>query len=98
MTINGSNFGNDKSQLNVWLNNGTNIYKLNVIEASDITLKVRIPGGVSGNFNVLVQKMGVGYAQPNPINANAFSYGIFIDSITPLSGSINGGTILTING
>lgn len=98
MNISGSGFGSDKSKLTAWLNNGTNVYQLNVIEASDTLLKVRIPGGLPGNFNVVVQKEGSGYADVNPVGANAFTYGIWIDSISPATGSMNGGTIITISG
>lgn len=98
MTITGSGFGSNKNDLTVWLNNGSNVYQMNVIEANDTTLKVRIPGGLPGDFDVLVQKAGLGYAQVNPVGANAFTYGIFVDSISPSTGSINGGTILTITG
>ena len=98
MTITGSGFGNDKNAITVWLNNGSNVYQMNVIEANDTSLKVRIPGGLPGHFNVLVKLAGLGYAQVNPLDANAFTYGIFVDSIFPVTGSINGGTVLTITG
>lgn len=83
MNITGTGFGDDASLLTVWLNNGSNVYQLNVIEVSDTNLYVRIPGGLPGVFNVLVSKDSYGYAIVEPENANVFTYGIFIDSISP---------------
>lgn len=60
---------------------------------------MRIPGAeASGDFNVIVTREGFGNAVPSPANSNLFTYGIFVTSITPTTGSINGGTVLTITG
>lgn len=101
MTIEGTGFGTNANDLSVWLHNETAgyVYQLNVIEVADTELKVRIPGGEShGTYRVLVTREGLGDAIPNPVDANVFSYRISINSISPTTGSINGGTILTITG
>lgn len=46
MTVTGEGFGTDKSLINAWLmKDGINVYPLNVIQITDTTLKLRIPGG-----------------------------------------------------
>jgi hypothetical protein len=47
MTINGSGFGTDMSQLTVYLVNstGSRVYQMNVLSANDTQLSVKIPGG-----------------------------------------------------
>jgi len=47
---------------------------------------------------VNVQKIGFGNAIAIPLTANDFAYEVFIGSITPATGSYNGGTLLTISG
>lgn len=58
MTITGTNFGTNVNDLTVWLQKaGVNAYQLNVIEATDTELKVRIPGAEqSDEFRVIVTR------------------------------------------
>ena len=99
MNITGTGFGNDPSQLTVYLTNSSgNIYQMKVLSASDTLIKAGIPGGLPGMFDVNVIKAGFGNAVPNPTTANDFTYEVFIDSIFPTSGSIGGGTLITITG
>jgi len=57
-----------------------------------------LPGGSAGNYKVNVIKSGVGRAVPANSTAIDFSYLIKITGVTPTTGSITGGTILTIAG
>lgn len=99
MNITGVGFGTDVTQLTVYLTNSSgNIYQMKVLTATDTLLKVGIPGGLPGNFDVNVIKTGFGNAFPNPTTANDFTYEVVIDSISPSTGSIGGGTLITITG
>lgn len=42
--------------------------------------------------------IGVGEALPNATTINDFAYELVINSVTPLTGSYNGGTLVTIQG
>jgi hypothetical protein len=99
MNITGSGFGTDASQLTVYLTNSSgNIYQMKVLSASDTLIKAGIPGGLPGMFDVNVIKTGLGNAISNPTTANDFTYEVVIDSVSPISGSIGGGTLITITG
>lgn len=101
MNITGTGFGDDISKISVTLDGkdtNYNVYQLNVLEANDTHLYVRIPGGLPGAFYVNVNVQGLGYSEAASEEANTFTYGIFVSSVTPNTGSINGGTILTITG
>ncbi len=99
MNITGSGFGTDPSLLTVYLTNSSgNIYQMKVLSASDTLIKAGIPGGLPGMFDVNVIQTGFGNAVPNPTTANDFTYEVVIDSVSPTSGSIGGGTLITITG
>jgi hypothetical protein len=61
-------------------------------------IKTGVPGGLPGTFDVNVVKAGFGNAISTPLTANDFKYEVVIDSISPTSGSITGGTLITITG
>lgn len=100
ITVTGTGFGTDKTKLNAWLTkNGVNVYQMDVLEATSITsLKLKIPSGQSGEFRVKVLQTDLGFAVVTPVDANKFTYGIFVDSVSPATGSKFGGTIITIAG
>jgi hypothetical protein len=99
MNITGSGFGTDVSQITVYLTNSSgNIYQMKVLSVTDDLIKAGIPGGLPGMFDVNVIKTGFGNAIPTPTTANDFTYEVVIDSISPTSGSIGGGTLITITG
>ena len=99
LNITGTAFGNDSSLITVYLSNGTgNIYKMKVLTITDTFIQAGIPGGLPGLFDVNVIKSGSGYASVNPVTANDFTYEVVITSVSPLTGSYNGGTLLTITG
>jgi hypothetical protein len=62
-------------------------------------MQVGLSGGLPGNFIV---QIGLGNTAGDSIStvpgADAFSYSFTITSITPNTGSYNGGTLLTITG
>ncbi len=99
MNITGTGFGTDLSKLTVYLTNSSgNIYQMKVLSANDTFIKAGIPGGLPGNFDVNVIKEGFGNAIANPTTANDFVYEVVIESVTPNTGSISGGTLITITG
>ena len=101
MRITGSGFGVNKNDIRVWLKNGNGemVYELNVVEISDTELKVRIPGGEGeGEFKVVVIREGYGNAGVATTGVDIFWYRIGVHNIEPRTGSLNGGTILTITG
>jgi hypothetical protein len=95
LQINGSDFGTNVADLTAYLTNSTGrIYQLNVLEAADTSIKVRLPGGESGVFNVVVNRAGLG----DSVDVATFKYEIVVTSVSPTTGSANGGTRLTITG
>lgn len=99
LEITGLGFGNNPSLLKVFLTNSTgNIYQMKILSVTDNLIKAGIPGGLPGIFDVNVIKTGFGNAIANPPTANDFAYEVYITSITPNSGSIAGGTLITIIG
>lgn len=54
---------------------------------------------MAGSFDVQVTLPSLGGdSVSNPIGANAFRYEFSVSSVTPNTGSYNGGTLLTITG
>jgi hypothetical protein len=75
MNITGSGFGTDASLLTVYLTNSSgNIYQMKILQITDTLLKVGVPGGLPGTFDVNVIKAGFGNAIPSPTTANDFKY------------------------
>lgn len=54
--------------------------------------------GVSGDYNVSVVVSGRGASKPRTPTANQYSYGVYIDSISPQQGILGGGNNITIKG
>ena len=73
----------------------TKNYVLNIMDIKDTTLLVRLGGGYSGKYELRVHIQNKGYSN-NP--SQKFKYIIEIHSISPLTGSFMGGTVLTIAG
>lgn len=75
MNITGSGFGTDASQITVYLTNSSgNIYQMKILDITDTLLKVGVPGGLPGTFDVNVIKAGFGNAIPTPATSNDFKY------------------------
>ena len=100
MTITGSGFGIDASIVSVYLANSTGkIYTLKVLSITDTTIKVGLSGGLPGIFTVQVSlPSSNGDSVPATVGADQFSYVVKITSISPTTGSYNGGTLLTLTG
>jgi hypothetical protein len=96
ITIDGNSFGTDSSAIKVHLldSNSLPVYELNVDSVSDTEIIATLGGGHVGTYTLTVEKIGYGYS----INTKTFKYQIIIDSVSPSSGSINGGTTITISG
>lgn len=100
LEINGNNFGNSISAVQVFLSNSSGkVYPLNVISLTTTYIKVGLPGGLPGIFTVKVTLPNSnGDSLPNSAGADTFQYVVSIKSVSPLTGSINGGTLITIDG
>ena len=104
LTISGTSFGTDKTKLKVELiSQSTNLemkrdYLCNIISAAEDEILCRLGGGFSADYKILITRIGFGYSKPSALNGDKFTYGIFIDSISPVNGSKEGGSILTITG
>lgn len=75
-----------------------NVYQMKILSVTDTEIKAGIPGGLPGKFDINVIKDGFGSAVSIPATANDFTYEVIIMGISPTSGSIGGGTLLTITG
>jgi hypothetical protein len=99
MRIYGSNFnGTVPSNNRAYLDtpDGEQVYELSIVTvASNGTwMDVILPGGHNGHYFVRTRKLGIGDSSKDI----PFEYRILIYSISPVSGSKNGGTVLTITG
>jgi hypothetical protein len=100
LSINGTGFGTNQSAVQVYLANAAGkIYQLKVLSFSSTYIKVGLSGGKPGNYTVQVTLLsGGGDSEPATLGADSFSYSLTITSVTPATGSYNGGTLLTIKG
>ncbi len=99
MEITGFGFGSDATQLKIFLTNSSgNIYQMKILSVNDTFIKAGIPGGLPGVYDVKVIKLGFGNAIANPSTGDDFSYEVVITGVSPISGSIGGGTLITITG
>ena len=104
LTITGTNFGTDKNDLTVKLLSLSNDLKIkrdylcNIISLTGNEILCILEGGFSSDYKIIVARDGYGYSKPSVADGDKFTYGIYIDSISPINGSKEGGTILTITG
>ena len=100
LNISGSNFGSDSSVVKVHLANATGkIYELPILSITDTLLKVGLPGGLEGDYKVVVNvQPDKGDSIAGGVNADAFSYKFTVSSVSPSTGSYHGNTLLTITG
>jgi hypothetical protein len=73
-------------------------YPLSVFTASATSLKVIASGGKIGTYNVVVETIGMGAYAASTGSYFQFSYEFKMTGVSPLTGSTEGGTILTITG
>lgn len=99
MIIIGTGFGSDKGTLSAWLLlDGVKKYQLNVLKVNDTNMTVKLPGGLPGTFTVQVIRNGYGVSTAASSTSNVFKYEIAITGVSPATGSVGGGTVLTISG
>lgn len=99
LEVSGANFGTNASQLQVFLSNSSGkVYQLNILSSNDTYLKLGLSGGLAGTFTLQVNLPVAGDSVPATVGADQFSYIVSIQSISPTSGSLYGGTLITITG
>lgn len=77
--------------------NVTQKYELGILSVTSATsMTCVLGGGRVGDYFIRVLVVGKGMSAPTP--ASAFSYEIVVNSISPVSGPIGGGYLLTISG
>ena len=99
--ISGSNFATDVAKVQVFLMNSTNssiYYQLSLVNATTTEIFAILGGGKIGNYNLKLEIQDVGYSTESATNANSFAYDLSITAISPLVGSIYGGTLITFTG
>lgn len=101
LVITGTGFSSDASDFKVWLipddASGTT-YECNVVSSNSTSITCRLSGGKKGDYRVKVHMEGKGYSMPTSTDKDLFKYRLTVSSITPSSGSVVGGTVLTITG
>ena len=101
ITITGSRFGTNKAVVSVNLKNqdsSKTSYGLKVLSVADTEIKAFLPGSDGeGNFDVVVTVSGVGTSVSTG-SGDDFKYEFKISSISPTTGSPNGGTLVTLTG
>jgi hypothetical protein len=101
VTINGTGFGNDSTQLTVLLANYSNnsiYYQLSIINVTSTCINAILSGGRAGIYQVQIMLAGIGNSIEAQVNSSLFAYDISITSVSPTTGSIYGGTVITILG
>jgi hypothetical protein len=75
-------------------------YSLNLLALNDSSAQVGLPGGLAGTYLLYLnlQTNSAGDSVPATTDANSFSYAVTVTSVSPSTGSYNGGTLLTITG
>jgi hypothetical protein len=97
--ITGSGFGTNQSAVQVFLSNATGkIYQLNVLSVNDTDVTAGLSGGLAGPFTVQVTLPDFSGNNIADAGVDQFQYLCSITSVSPSTGSYNGGTLLTITG
>lgn len=74
------------------------MYELGVSSVTDTRVDAVLGGGHVGTYSVRVVKSGAGESIPSSPSANVFKYVIKVNSVSPSSGAVLGGTLLIITG
>ena len=93
VTIAGSGFGTDRSQLTVRVGNAS----CSVVSSDETSIQCRLPKHVAGTFDVVVHVRGKGYAAYVTSRVR-FTYDIKLDNASPRESSFGGGRILKLTG
>ena len=65
------------------------------VNDADKSLTIKFPGADSGNYNIMLVGEGVGRIDKTPL---ALTVGSQVTGISPVQGSMLGGTLVTIDG
>lgn len=101
LMINGANFGSDSSVIKVFLSNSSGkAYQLSVLDFdfNGSSILVGLSGGLAGDYTVQVNLPVLGDSVPFNAGDDSFSYKVTITSVSPSTGSISGGSLITITG
>ena len=105
LVITGTGFGTDRNKITVMIRPKVPSATLYDIECytnntvvTDTSITCNLSGGRSGAYYVQVSKEDEGYAKESSSGVADFNYEIKISSVSPTSGSLEAGTILTITG
>lgn len=86
------------SEYEVWLENSKHTLRMKVNEHSwtndKNVIKVRYPGGYIGDYTLIVKHAKYGTVA----DTSQFRIGAKITSVSPLQGSLAGGTLVTVTG
>jgi len=99
MEITGYGFGVDKTAIRVDLANGSGkVYPMRVLNLDDGYIRVGIPGGLAGVYDVQVNLIGVGELLPADKTITTFTYELVLTGLNTNTGSYYGGTLLHLTG
>lgn len=98
LCVSGNSFGLNVSAVHLLMTRDPVVYNLQVINVTGNILCGYVAGGTSGTYEVIVLVDGIGYSRPTGANNNIYTLGVFVDSVSPLSGPIGGGTLINITG
>jgi hypothetical protein len=100
LTITGTNFPTDEGMLHVELFRKSDNLKCECYVLPQFTtateIKCAVPGGYSGEYDVYVNVLDLGYAANDA--GLTFSFGVEVTGFSPNTGSMMGGTEITITG
>ena len=90
MLIKGKNFGNEISNINVYLDEKTGLrsYKLSVWKLNDTDIEVIISGGRKGSYNLRVELKDIGNADITSDELKTFNYETKVTKIEPKVASL----------
>lgn len=99
MRIDGANFGSDSTGVKVFLSNSSGRpYQLNVLDFNSTSILVGLSGGLAADYKVKVNLPVLGDSVAFSEGDDIFSYKVTVNSVSPSTGSINGGSLITITG
>ena len=71
---------------------------MSVLEFNATSILVGLSGGLAGDYNVKINIPVIGDSIPFSAGDDSFSYKVTVTSVSPASGSISGGSLITITG
>jgi hypothetical protein len=104
VTLTGTNFDTDKSLISARIVNSDSTkpsYPVSIFSSTATKIVLVMSGGKQGTYSLFVDKSGIGgytYDVSGTTTAIQFEYKFVMTGVSPLSGSTEGGTILTITG